>query len=58
MPRWAGGKMPLSSELADASLRELAGAMAGRFDARDAAARPMLETAGAALAHPDAHGRC
>ncbi|WP_414710278.1 helicase-related protein [Roseateles sp.] len=32
LPRWNGGRMPLSSTLADAVLRELAEADAGRFD--------------------------
>lgn len=32
LPRWNGGRMPLSSALADAVLRELAAADAGRFD--------------------------
>jgi len=32
VPRWNGGKMPLSSELADAMLRELDKAVQGRFD--------------------------
>ncbi|CAN5574040.1 ligase-associated DNA damage response DEXH box helicase [soil metagenome] len=42
---WAGSKMPLSSELADAVLEVLAGAEQGRFDEPELqAARPMLET--------------
>jgi ATP-dependent Lhr-like helicase len=32
VPRWNGGKMPLSSELADAMLRELDKAAEGRFE--------------------------
>jgi ATP-dependent Lhr-like helicase len=32
VPRWAGGKMPLSTEMADAALRELEGAVAGRLE--------------------------
>jgi ATP-dependent Lhr-like helicase len=32
VPRWNGGKMPLSSELADAVLRRLAEARLGRFE--------------------------
>ena len=32
VPRWNGGKMPLSSELADAMLRELDQAAQGRFE--------------------------
>jgi ATP-dependent Lhr-like helicase len=42
---WAGAKMPLSSELADASLEVLAGAARGEFDEPELqAARPMLQT--------------
>lgn len=42
---WNGAKMPLSSELADASLEVLEGAAAGRFDEPElAAAEPMLRT--------------
>lgn len=42
---WAGAKMPLSNELADASLQVLAGAAQGDFfDPELQAARPMLET--------------
>ena len=44
VPRWNGGRMPLSSELADAVLRRLAQARAGRFDGAEmACARPLLE---------------
>ena len=44
VPRWSGGKMPLSTEMADASLRELEGAIAGRYDAPEMqAARPLIE---------------
>ncbi|HQR54660.1 MAG TPA: ligase-associated DNA damage response DEXH box helicase [Burkholderiaceae bacterium] len=44
VPRWAGGKMPLSTEMADAALRELEGAIAGRFDAPEMRlARPLIE---------------
>ena len=44
VPRWSGGKMPLSTEMADASLRELEGAMAGRYDAPEMQlARPLIE---------------
>ncbi|MGH6609247.1 MAG: helicase-related protein, partial [Burkholderiaceae bacterium] len=32
VPRWAGSKMPLSSEMADSSLRELEQALAGRYE--------------------------
>jgi len=42
---WAGAKMPLSNELADAVLQVLAGAAQGDFfDPELQAARPMLET--------------
>jgi ATP-dependent helicase Lhr and Lhr-like helicase len=42
---WAGGKMPLSSELADSVVMMLAQAAAGNFSAPEMqAARPMLET--------------
>ncbi len=48
VPRWAGGKMPLSTEMADAALRELEGAVAGRFDAPEMRlARPLDRAAGA-----------
>ena len=44
VPRWAGGKMPLSTEMADAALRELEGAVAGRYDAPEMRlARPLIE---------------
>jgi ATP-dependent Lhr-like helicase len=45
MISWAGAKMPLSNELADAVLEVLAAAAQGSFDAPELeAARPMLET--------------
>jgi len=45
MISWAGAKMPLSSELADAVLDVLAGAAKGDFSSPELeAARPMLET--------------
>ena len=45
VPAWAGGKMPLSSELAEAVLEQFATAVAGRYDSPELqAARPMLET--------------
>lgn len=45
VPVWAGGKMPLSSELADAVLELMDVARQGRFDAPELrAARAMLET--------------
>ncbi|MFO1217322.1 MAG: ligase-associated DNA damage response DEXH box helicase [Burkholderiaceae bacterium] len=44
VPAWAGGKMPLSSELADATLDVLHGARQGDWlDPELQAARPMLE---------------
>lgn len=43
VPAWAGGKMPLSSELADATLQVLHGARQGDFfEPELQAARPML----------------
>jgi ATP-dependent helicase Lhr and Lhr-like helicase len=45
VPAWGGGKMPLSSELADAVLERLAGAAQGDFfEPEMQAARPMLDT--------------
>jgi ATP-dependent Lhr-like helicase len=45
VPSWAGGKMPLSSELADAVLEVLAGAAQGDFfEPEMVAAQPMLAT--------------
>ena len=44
IPRWNGGKMPLSSTLADAVLRELAAADAGVFDSPEMrCVRPLLD---------------
>ena len=44
VPRWMGAKMPLSSEMADAALRELEGALAGRYEAPEMQlARPLIE---------------
>jgi ATP-dependent helicase Lhr and Lhr-like helicase len=44
MPQWAGSKMPLSSELADATLMMLARAMHGVYDEPEMqAVRPLLE---------------
>ncbi|MEP6607198.1 MAG: ligase-associated DNA damage response DEXH box helicase [Burkholderiaceae bacterium] len=44
VPRWQGGKMPLSTEMADAALRELEGALLGRYDAPEMRlARPLIE---------------
>jgi len=44
VPRWAGTKMPLSGELADAVLAELDAAAAGTFDTPELAlTRPLLQ---------------
>lgn len=44
LPRWNGGRMPLSSTLADAVLRELAAADEGRFESPEmACVRPLIE---------------
>lgn len=44
VPRWNGGKMPLSTRLADAVQRRLAEAHAGRFDGPEMGrVRPLLE---------------
>ena len=44
VPRWAGTKMPLSSEMADAVLQELEAAIAGRFDSAEmTSVKPLLE---------------
>jgi ATP-dependent Lhr-like helicase len=44
VPRWNGGRMSLSSELADAMLQRLAAAQAGRFQGPEMRmARPLLE---------------
>ena len=44
VPRWGGGRMPLSSEMAGAVLARLARAGAGEFDGPEMAmARPLLE---------------
>lgn len=44
VPRWAGTKMPLSSELAEAVLAQLEQAAAGRFDTPELKlTRPLLE---------------
>ena len=45
VPSWQGGKMPLSTELADAVLVQMALAADGRFESPEMqAARPMLDT--------------
>ncbi|MGH6624038.1 MAG: DNA ligase-associated DEXH box helicase, partial [Burkholderiaceae bacterium] len=44
VPRWQGSKMPLSSEMADASLRQLENALEGRYDSAEMRlARPLIE---------------
>ncbi|QBB70155.1 ligase-associated DNA damage response DEXH box helicase [Pseudolysobacter antarcticus] len=44
VPRWQGGRMPLSSELAHAALRQLAQAALGKFSGPEMQAiRPLLE---------------
>jgi len=44
VPRWAGTRMPLSTEMADAVLQELEGALAGRYDSPELRlTRPLIE---------------
>ncbi|WP_159914533.1 ligase-associated DNA damage response DEXH box helicase [Pantoea sp. 18069] len=44
LPRWSGGRMPLSSTLADAVLRQLQAADQGRFDSPEMqCVQPLLE---------------
>ncbi len=44
VPRWGGGRMPLSTTLADAMVELMGGAAGGRFEGPEMqAARPMLE---------------
>jgi ATP-dependent Lhr-like helicase len=44
VPRWSGTKMPLSSEMADASLRELEAALEGRYESDEMRlVRPLIE---------------
>lgn len=44
LPRWNGGRMPLSSTLADAVLRQFAAADAGRFDSPEmACVMPLID---------------
>lgn len=51
--RWNGGRMPLSSELADALVEQLDAAAHGRFDGPEMRAiRPLLEVQGAWSALP------
>lgn len=57
VPRWQGGKMPLSSELAHAVLEQLRNAAQGRYAGPEmAAVRPLLEVQQrwSALPEPDA----
>ena len=43
VPRWSGGRMPLSNTLADAMVQQLAAASEGRFDSPEMqAAQPLL----------------
>ncbi|MFM9901716.1 MAG: helicase-related protein, partial [Polaromonas sp.] len=43
VPRWSGGRMPLSNTLADAMVQQLAAAAQGRFDSPEMqAAQPLL----------------
>jgi len=54
VPRWAGAKMPLSSELAEAVLAELEGVAAGRLDTPELRlTRPLLELQARWSALPD-----
>jgi ATP-dependent Lhr-like helicase len=56
VPRWDGGRFPLSTTLADAVVEQLAEAARGRFDSPELrAAAPMLELQGrwSALPTPD-----
>ncbi len=56
IPRWQGGKMPMSSELADAMLERLEQAAAGRFDGPEMqAVRPLLEVQQRWSGLPTAH---
>ena len=56
IPRWQGGKMPMSSELADAMLERLEQATAGRFDGAEMqAVRPLLEVQQRWSGLPTAH---
>ncbi|EQM69456.1 ligase-associated DNA damage response DEXH box helicase [Pseudomonas tohonis] len=56
IPRWNGGRMPLSSELADALVHQLGEAARGRYDSAELKlARPLLELQQAWSALPDEH---
>jgi ATP-dependent Lhr-like helicase len=56
VPRWNGGRMPLSSEMADAVLARLARADAGDFEGPEMRmAQPMLRVQQAWSRLPDAH---
>jgi ATP-dependent Lhr-like helicase len=53
VPRWMGGRMPLSSELAEMVLQQFARAAAGQFDSPELrACRPILELQAAWSALP------
>ncbi|MDK3021428.1 ligase-associated DNA damage response DEXH box helicase [Cupriavidus taiwanensis] len=43
VPRWNGGKMPMSTELAEAVIDTLAAAAAGRLDPRDTPELPLIQ---------------
>ena len=56
LPHWGGGRMSLSNTLADAALRELEAADAGRFDSPEmACVRPLLAIQRAWSALPTLH---
>jgi ATP-dependent Lhr-like helicase len=55
VPRWMGSKMPLSSEMADAVLRQFEDAVAGRFEGPEMQlARPLVELQAAGPSFPRA----
>ncbi len=59
VPRWAGSKMPLSSEMADAALRELEGALDGTLRSpRDAARTAADRAAGQMVEGANARHTC
>lgn len=56
IPRWNGGRMPLSSELADALVHQLGEAARGHYDSPELKlTRPLLELQQAWSALPDEH---
>ncbi|MCM5570835.1 ligase-associated DNA damage response DEXH box helicase [Burkholderiaceae bacterium FT117] len=56
VPRWNGGRMPLSTEMSDAVLARLAEAGRGRFEGPEMKAlRPLLELQSTVSALPDRH---